>query len=470
MKTVFAVCTTVGRIRKENQDNFYLNGVTKQIQIQDISLEESSIAEDQVFAVCDGMGGEDAGEVAAFLAVEELKKYSKENFHREWRQYIESANDVICHYQEVHQFQTGTTFAGLYIHKNYAQAINVGDSRIYRIRDGQIVQLSKDHTRFQTLVDAGFYTQEDFSKTKSHNYLTQSLGIDVRDMELEPFFSEIEVLQDQDMFLLCSDGLYSVLSPDEMAAIAMLKETAAIRSQKLVDQAEKKGSRDNITALLICICMEQESVETGNRPFEEKKYEPDNGTFNDLGNQNDCVCDQSRSLSNQKKIFSGKRYVQWIAVGILLLLFMVYFFYSWKNPKVPDVIGMDKTQAKQVMEEKGFLVDIVEDNTDKAEKGTIFIQSIEQNKQVLRGSRICLTISLGPESAKIPDVTGKSAMEAQAVMTEAGFSVDIRTEYSNTVQNGYVISQIPVANSELIIGNTVNITVSKGPERKRIRK
>ncbi|MGN0358769.1 MAG: PASTA domain-containing protein [Blautia sp.] len=455
MRTVFAVCTTVGRIRKINQDNFYLNGITKQIQVQDISLEGNSGEGDQIFAVCDGMGGEESGEVAAFLAVEELKKYSKENFHREWHQYIESANDVICHYQDVHCFQTGTTFAGLYIHEGHAQAVNVGDSRIYLIRNGEIIQLSKDHTKFQTLVDAGFLTQEDFCRTNSHNYLIQSLGIDSRDMELDPFTSEIEVLQDQDVFLLCSDGLYSVLLPNEIVNIAMLEETAAIRSRKLVDLAEKKGSRDNITALLVCICMENKSIKTGHESFEDKISEK----------QNYRVRNQARGIPKQKKVFCRKNSVIRGAVGILLLLSIICFFYLWKNPEVPDVVGMDKVQAKQAMIEKGFLVDIIEVNTDTAEKGTVFMQS-EEKKRVSRGSRICLTVSLGPESVKVPDVTGKKAVEAQNIMTESGFSVDIRMEYSNTVQEGCVIFQIPDANSELFAGNTVNITVSKGPERR----
>ncbi|MDO5409487.1 MAG: PASTA domain-containing protein [Lachnospiraceae bacterium] len=453
MKTTFAVCTTVGRIRKENQDNFYLNGTTKQMQIADISLEGSSDEDGQVFAVCDGMGGEDAGEVAAFLAVEEMKRYSRENFYRQWKKYIHSANNAICAYQDEHDFQMGTTFAGLILHHNCMQAVNVGDSRIYRIRDGQMMQLSKDHTEFQLMVDAGIMKQEDFSKTTAHNHLTQSLGIDEKDMKLEPFHSRPEEIQDQDMFLLCSDGLYGVLSDEEIAAAAMEKESVLIRSRKLVDCAERKGSKDNITVLLISVSEEKQIVS-------EKITSEEASAETEFKQSAEVKSGKAmpREMMARKTM---PRKVKYIVLVSWLVLFAAYSIYSWKNPKVPDVVGMDQKQAEQLIRDKGFQVNTAAGYTDLIEKGRIFIQSKTGNKRASRGSRVSLVVSLGAKTVTVMDVMGKEQEEAAAIMTMSGFRVNIRREYSDTVPKDCVISQIPAAGSELVVGSEVNLVISE---------
>lgn len=253
MKTIYAVCTTVGRVRKENQDNFNLNGITKPVHVQEIALQGVSEDKYQLFAVCDGMGGETDGEVAAYIAVEFLKKYPAETFYEEWQNYLLDTNDAICIYQEDNECSTGTTFAGVFIKDNILQAINLGDSRVYYIRNNKIVQISKDHTEFQELVDTGVLKPEDFSKSATHNYLTQCLGIDLEEEMLEPYVSEQISMQDRDMFLICSDGLYGTVSNDDMTEILSGNESIALKSQKLVDLAERNGSTDNITALIICI-------------------------------------------------------------------------------------------------------------------------------------------------------------------------------------------------------------------------
>ena len=253
MRTTYAVCTTVGRVRKENQDNFYLNGITKPVHVQEIALEGTSEEKYQLFAVCDGMGGETDGEIAAYVAVEFLKKNPAETFSDEWQNYLLDVNDAICDYQENNECSTGTTFAGVHINDDKLQAINLGDSRIYYIQDNKMIQLSKDHTEFQELVDAGVLKPEDFSNSVTHNYLTQSLGVDLEEELLEPYVSKQISMADGDMILICSDGLYGTVSNDEMTEILSGNESIALKSQKLVDLAEKNGSTDNITALIIRI-------------------------------------------------------------------------------------------------------------------------------------------------------------------------------------------------------------------------
>ena len=162
MNALFAVSTTTGRIRKQNQDRFYLNGRTMPTQQENCSLAGLSRAKEQVFSVCDGMGGEEYGEIAAQLAVEALGQVPPEALRGDWSEYIRRANDLILRFARERQVRAGTTFAGLSLRGNHLSALNVGDSRIYLIREGKITQLSRDHTEFQAMVEAGIFAPSDF--------------------------------------------------------------------------------------------------------------------------------------------------------------------------------------------------------------------------------------------------------------------------------------------------------------------
>ena len=120
-------------------------------------------------------------------------------------------------------------------------AVNVCDSRIYYITKNKIRQVSLDHTRFQTMVGAGLIEKNDRKHDKARSELTQYLGIEGEQMELEPYVEHLKELRPGDMILLCSDGLYGSVEDDELLECC----TAMVR------RAEENGSRDNITAMLI---------------------------------------------------------------------------------------------------------------------------------------------------------------------------------------------------------------------------
>ena len=253
MKTNYEVLSVKGKIRPVNQDNYFANGWTKKMEDSDGESCGSLDKEYQIFAVCDGMGGEEAGEVAAAIAIERLYHYSPKSFENHWLDYIDEANRKICEYEDTHNMQMGTTFAGLYITPDKVISINVGDSRIYQIRDGKIRQLTKDHNEYQTMLESGIIADEKRMK-KAKSRLTQCLGISESTFKLEPYVVELEAAVEGDIYLLCSDGLYGVLSEEQIinTVLSHRKQKNCI-CKNLVEIAEKCGSRDNITAMVVYV-------------------------------------------------------------------------------------------------------------------------------------------------------------------------------------------------------------------------
>lgn len=253
MKTNYEVLSIKGKIRPVNQDNYYVNGWTKKMEDNDGQSCGSLDKEYQIFAVCDGMGGEEAGEVAAAIAIEHLYHYSPKSFENHWSDYIDEANRKICEYEDTHNMKMGTTFASLYITPDKVISINVGDSRIYQIRDGKIRQLTKDHNEYQTMLESGIIADEKRMK-KAKSRLTQCLGIPESTFKLEPYVVELEAAVEGDIYLLCSDGLYGVLSEEQIinTVLSYRKQKNCI-CKNLVEIAEKCGSRDNITAMVVYV-------------------------------------------------------------------------------------------------------------------------------------------------------------------------------------------------------------------------
>lgn len=251
MNTKYAVCSDIGRVRNVNQDNFYLNGSTADEKMPIQVLSAQSDQRLQIFAVCDGMGGEQHGEKAALFAVDTLKKYHTDTFGEHWRSYIEEANQVICAFSKENNCYTGTTASCIYLDGKTLQGFNIGDTRTYQIRGDEMIQLSVDHTEFQLMVDAGFLKKEDFRQSKSHNYLTQHLGIEPERLLIEPAVTGRIEVEKGDRYLICTDGLYGVVSDEEILQI--IKEEADVEQccDRLVDYAREKRSTDNITALIV---------------------------------------------------------------------------------------------------------------------------------------------------------------------------------------------------------------------------
>lgn len=246
-----AFTTDVGKRRNNNEDNFYFNHNYKRA-VDEPNYESSGVVHGNcVFAVCDGMGGEEYGEKAALMAVETLNEYDGKNFNEVYSEYVEAANEKVCKLiEENNGVRSGTTLALLYINGNEAVSYNIGDSRVYLMRD-KLAQISEEHTRVAQMVRMGILTKVQAATHRDKHVLTQHLGIFPDEMLIQVHKSQAVELQNNDIFLLCSDGLTDMLTDDEIEEILKQKSSAKECADALKNEALAKGGKDNVTVGII---------------------------------------------------------------------------------------------------------------------------------------------------------------------------------------------------------------------------
>lgn len=246
-----ALCD-VGRVRQNNEDNYYIQGKVRQNLAQQKAEETfMGTANQSLFAVADGMGGESDGEVASLVAVQSLRSCSLEEICDEAYNAVMEANEMICN--EIMRKggkRMGSTLTALYIDEDKAVVCNIGDSRAYLMREGVLTQISEDHTIVQQMVNMGAITKEEARTHKKRHVLSQNIGIFPDELVIEPTFSEEIELQDGDLFLLCSDGLTDMVTDDEINEI-LGKGSVYEQGKKLVERALTNGGRDNVTVVLV---------------------------------------------------------------------------------------------------------------------------------------------------------------------------------------------------------------------------
>jgi PPM family protein phosphatase len=262
----------IGRVRKGNEDNYLVLNISNEkawtseqadgefvIESQDFEVDDNGI----VVAVSDGMGGALAGEVASTMAVEtvsekllgpgsEASEAPENQNHRLINKLYDAtlfANQLI-HEQgrSDPQFQgMGATFTGVGVTPGAADIIQVGDSRAYLVRNGTIYQVTKDQSLVQQLIDAQQISAEEAETHTLKNVILQALGAQ---NEIYPVSARLEPCQN-DVFLLCSDGLSNKVGPAEMQKVVNENigelQTACAT---LVKMANENGGEDNITIVL----------------------------------------------------------------------------------------------------------------------------------------------------------------------------------------------------------------------------
>lgn len=257
-----AVRTHVGRVRENNEDNFYLQGSIR----EDVAQPEAGCAcagPDRRFlaAVADGMGGEAAGERASLLAVEALCPSAMEQAEDAAQASVAQANRRICDEMGNNGGRRmGSTLAALYIDDGKALCCNIGDSRCYLLRDGTLEQLSTDHNKARRMVQLGVLTPEQAARHPSRHELTQHLGILEEEMVIEPAFRRLEALRPGDVFLLCSDGLTDMVDEASIAACLAGPGGPEDQAETLIRLALEGGGRDNVTALVVQVEADKRSL------------------------------------------------------------------------------------------------------------------------------------------------------------------------------------------------------------------
>ena len=239
----FCAQTDPGLARDNNEDAF--------------SFDESR----GVAVLADGMGGYNAGEVASQMAASiinsEMNRWlaeagataSVQDIRRALEICVGNANAAVFRAanSNTHYAGMGTTLvAGVFRGADLVLG-HIGDSRCYRLRQGELSQITKDHSLLQEQIDAGLLTPEQAALSVNKNLVTRALGVD------DAVLLEIHehTAESGDVYLMCSDGLSDMVKDSDIAAILQLPSSLEQRARTLVDTANAHGGRDNITVVLV---------------------------------------------------------------------------------------------------------------------------------------------------------------------------------------------------------------------------
>jgi protein phosphatase len=243
MNYQFFGLTHPGRVRTNNEDAVAFD------------------AEYGVAVLADGMGGYNAGEVASGMAttfikaemvrwLSQLPQPAKPlAIARALEICADKANQSILHASDTNPQYAGmgtTLMAGVF-QGGHVVLGHVGDSRCYRLRQGALSRLTKDHSMLQEQVDAGLISASEAATAPGKNLLTRALGVD----DGAPIDTQVVAVEPGDLFLMCSDGLTDMLPDEQLLQLLQIHEPLPAKGQVLVERANAQGGRDNIAVLLI---------------------------------------------------------------------------------------------------------------------------------------------------------------------------------------------------------------------------
>ena len=258
MQMAWGASTDVGNIRVQNEDAF--------------------LAQDGLFAVADGMGGHNAGEIASALAVTTLRAALRSgiNTSEQLREIVQGANTSIytASLDDSTQRGMGTTLTALAVVPDTDGNVlvaNVGDSRTYLWRDGRLERITTDHSYVQELVNEGVISIEDARTHPRRNIVTRALGIDR--------FVVVDVislrLSPGDRVVLCSDGLVDEVADAEIAQVLEAHTNSQEAAEALVMTANANGGRDNTTVVVIDVVADGSALPGDQTPSATTDSEPE---------------------------------------------------------------------------------------------------------------------------------------------------------------------------------------------------
>ena len=291
LRLTWGGATDQGRIRANNQDAMY--------------------ADSGLFVVADGMGGHQGGEVAANLAVRTLTNAERSD-REQLREAVAEANRVVHQtaLEEAELHGMGTTLTTLAVSQeaNTHQFVilNVGDSRVYRHRDGQLEQLTEDHSYVAELVRRGELDDEAAQAHPYRNMLTRAIGVhaevEIDEWLLEPVSG--------DRFMLCSDGLTNELADVEIAEQLGFDKDPSTTAKALVGLANERGGRDNSTVLIVDV--QVEVIDPDEPPLSSGTGESQGRTSSSPDEANTPIGD-SENFSNQLEQKSNTKKRSWLS-------------------------------------------------------------------------------------------------------------------------------------------------------------
>lgn len=247
----FAGGSDVGRERAHNEDAILVD------------------ADRKLVVLADGMGGYQAGEVASQLAIDVVREDSSDATlteadlgridpetgisvaMRQLRGAIEKANNRICSVARGREELNGmgTTIVAARFYDGRVGIAHVGDSRCYRLREGVLEQLTRDHSYVQDQLEKGLISEDEAKHSPQKNLITRALGIDaIAEADVQEFRT-----RPGDSYLLCSDGLSDLVDDKSIEAVLVSENSPTDRTKTLIDVANSNGGRDNISVILVVV-------------------------------------------------------------------------------------------------------------------------------------------------------------------------------------------------------------------------
>ncbi len=253
--------TDLGRTRDHNEDTFLVADLSSGNSSLLPEVREHEVgARGSLFMVADGMGGAAAGELASEMATDliyhhlstawaEDEDASPARFAFRMKEAVELANEEIYGYAREHPEVRGmgTTVTAAGVFGEHLYLTQIGDSRGYLVRNGSAIQLTRDQSLMQRLVDAGELTQEEAEQSERRNIILQALGPDPR-VKVDLSHQE---LRRGDTLLICSDGLSGLVKREEFAELVGMHADLPSLCTALIDRAIERGGPDNITVVAV---------------------------------------------------------------------------------------------------------------------------------------------------------------------------------------------------------------------------
>ncbi len=224
----------MGRVRDHNEDAFMAR------------------PDSGVWVVADGMGGHDAGDFASRTIAEEMLTItmptSSGDLQTRFMERLNAAHARIRqHAAELGGATVGATMVGLLAHEAHYACIWSGDSRIYLMRDGQLIQQTQDHTEVRALLEAGMITEAEALTWPRRNVITRAIGVS-EEPQCDVVSGDLRV---GDAFLLCSDGLTEHNEDSDIAQAMAMGRTAQEVCDTLIAQTLERGAKDNVTVMVL---------------------------------------------------------------------------------------------------------------------------------------------------------------------------------------------------------------------------
>lgn len=330
--------TDIGIQRESNQDNFTI------IKGENFKF----------FVVCDGMGGINGGEVASQIVISYLEKHLSEKKIDDINKIVKivnEANILVFNYGMQHYDVRGlgTTITSLFVTPKGSWVLNVGDSRIYKIFKSNITQITEDNTVINELIKSGAVSKDNSKGHPIAHMLTKTMG---QGKSLEVDVKRIGFLEKGEKYLLCTDGLYNMIQDDGMLSIIESNSNKEA-VKKFIEEANKNGGVDNITAMLIEIKNSIEDTKNDSDvSMESHKISGglnlDNlrsSVINNLGNEIYTNNNIHQSFGNEKKITKN---ILSIIIVLLVVLVVFKIFKSNANNNLENTFQNGFTTVEKI--------------------------------------------------------------------------------------------------------------------------